>query len=264
MTAWTRKGAWSAVVVGVAASGVGGYWLVRADRPVVIEVGRFERSTPTWISEHEGEGASFTADVPRVVGGCSQAAQDILNQALVELVEMRYEGLTHRTMAQQAERLVKTWRDCRDEDPDGASSARSWTRRDAEVLLNDGQTLSVQVSEAWYSGGAHCNYCSQQASFDVRTGRKLAITDFIRSDARSALATIVLDGLVAATGGEWGRDRQELLDTIARFRNVAVVADGLRFVFDPYEIAPFSAGTIRHVVSWPDISHLLAHGSAAH
>lgn len=248
--------AWS-----MAASAAGGYWLSTIARPVELRIERFERATSKWISEKRGEGAMFAAEIPQVVGGCSEQAMAAMNRALLELAEMRYEGLTHRTMDQQAARLLRGWRECRDEDPTGASSARSWTRREAKVLLNDGEVLSVQVSEAWYSGGAHCNYCSKQASFDVRSGRTLTVADVIGPGEQRALAQVVVDGLVAAGEGVWRSDDQALLDTVARFRNVAVVEEGLLFVFDPYEIAPFSAGTIRYTVPWSELSSLARRSS---
>jgi hypothetical protein len=40
-------------------------------------------------------------------------------------------------------------------------------------------------------------------------------------------------------------------------RNIGFLRDGLVCRFDPYEIAPFSSGTIEVFVSWEEVKHLM-------
>ena len=215
--------------------------------PVSILIESFERRSPTWVSEDDGEGALFSVEVPRVTGGCGADAEAALNGALMRLVEMPLEGYGARSLEVQASSLLGKWRACRVDNPTGACVARWWTRREAQVLHNSGGLLSVQIAERWYSGGAHSNYRTHVATFDVSTGRRVDVRDLLGAVDRSRVAEAVAQGVVK---GGVPCVYEDLVQRAALTDNVAVVEGGLLFSFDPYEVSGFAQGTIQQVIPW--------------
>ena len=237
---------WMTSAFSVGALGGAGVAMLREPQ-VSILIEPFERRSPTWVSEDEGEGALFSVEVPRVTGGCREESAAALHGALMRLVEMPTEGSDARSLDAQAASLLEDWRSCRAENPTSACAARWWTRREAKVLHNSGGYLSVQIAERWYSGGAHSNYRTRIATFDVATGQRV--------DARGLLG-VTDRRRVAAAVGQGVLERgvpcvyQDLIRRAIVTENVAVVEGGLLFSFDPYEVADFPQGTIQHVVPW--------------
>ena len=238
----------------LAALGVIGLLFFLRPAPVDVSVVDFERATPGWVGDHQGEGAQFRAEIPQVVSGCEEPARSALNDSLLAMAEMTLDKAARRPLSQQADAFLKQWREVRDEWPSGASTAHAWERRTAEVLCNDGAILSVRVTTNYYTGGAHSNYSSCVAMFDVRSGRRLTVTDYVGERGLDALAQEVVEGLARQEGEVV---RADLLDSVRAFDKVAAVDEGLFFAFDPYEIAGFARGAVEHLVPWP-VVHALA------
>ena len=122
------------------------------------------------------------------------------------------------------------------------------------MLCSDGAVLSLRVTGNSYTGGAHSNYNSCVATFDVRTERRLTVTDYVGEGGLDALAQAVVEGLTRQAGE---LVRADLLDSVRTFDKVASVDEGLFFAFDPYELAGFARGTVEHLVPW-SVIHALA------
>ena len=221
--------------------------------PVALVIERFERKSPSWVSEQEGEGALFSVEVPRVTGGCGEEAKAALNGALLRLVEMPHKDSGAPSLEVQASSWLESWRGCRVEYPTSACVAQWWTRRKAKVLHNRGGLLSVQIAENWYSGGNHSNYRTRIATFDVSTGRRIDARDLLGAADRERLAEKVVQSVL-----ESGAPciHQSLVQRTPVTDNVAVVEGGLLYSFDPYEISGFVQGVIQHVVPWSVLDEL--------
>jgi len=220
---------------------------------VAIRVARFERASPTWVSEEEGEGASFSAEVPYVAGRCSADVQAELSAALLRFVEMPLVAAAPQPLEALAGSLLESWRSCRDQYPDGASAARWWERRQVSVLHSDAELLSMQVWSCIYTGGAHSNHRMQLATFDVATGRRVDAASAVAVEDRSRLAEAVARGVL---GSGVSCDRERLVARAAQTQNIAVVEDGLLYSFDPYEVSGFAQGTLQYVVPWSVVGAL--------
>lgn len=127
--------------------------------------------------------------------------------------------------------------------------------RNIEVVGDTLGTISLALSEASYLGGAHPNSFSRLQIRDRRDGRRLSFADLFREAARDSLSAVCEPYFRTARGLTY----DAALDTVGfwfeggRFRvndNVAITAVGLRFRFDPYEVAPHSLGPTEFVVPY--------------
>lgn len=124
----------------------------------------------------------------------------------------------------------------------------SWSiRRTARAVWNDRGVVSLEFVEESYTGGAHPNTETKLISLDAADGRRLLLGDLLEAGHdrdlvaagerafRAAHGLAPGDDLVAA--GFWFEDgRFSLTD------NFALTADGLRFHYNAYEIAPYAMG----------------------
>jgi hypothetical protein len=124
----------------------------------------------------------------------------------------------------------------------------AWTlQREAAAIWSSPEAFSLEYTESSYTGGAHPNTFVRLATFDARTGGRLRLSDLIDPGHDEALRVIGerafrtahglgdADDLVGA--GFWFEE--------GRFRlndNFAVTAEGLRFHYDPYEVASYAVG----------------------
>jgi len=132
--------------------------------------------------------------------------------------------------------------------------AAGWfLHRTVETVGDTLGTLSLSFTESSFMGGAHPNTSTRFEVRDRRDGRRLGFGDLFRAGARDSLSAVCESYFRTA------RDltHDGALDTLGfwfeggRFRvndNLAVTARGVRFRFDPYEVAPYSMGPTDFVV----------------
>jgi hypothetical protein len=133
-----------------------------------------------------------------------------------------------------------------------------------EVLRRTPAYLGLQIESYTYEGGAHPNSFVRFANYDPRTGRRLRLSDWLQpgTEARlNALAEKIFrkqEGLRAddqLEGYFFENNRFRLND------NFTLTSDGLRFVYNPYEIKPYVAGRTTLDVPWSVLRPLLRPGS---
>jgi hypothetical protein len=107
--------------------------------------------------------------------------------------------------------------------------------------------LSV-VFEMWesYSGAAHGNPYTLSYTFDTKTGELLALRDFfnegtqylkVLSDESRVLLKEKLADWYDETWVQTGTEPRE-----ENFKNFLPTQNGFKFIFDPYQVAPYAAG----------------------
>jgi hypothetical protein len=126
-------------------------------------------------------------------------------------------------------------------------------------LTNTASVVTLEISEIAYTGGAHPNSRTKLVSFDVASGQLLgiddltteieAVTDLVKDRLRVEHGLGPDDDLGAA--GFWVGD-----DDLALPDNLGIVAEGLRFHWDAYEIAPYSMGPIDVTIAAAEIAGL--------
>lgn len=125
--------------------------------------------------------------------------------------------------------------------------------RVASLLYSNGQIATYEVVNRGYLGGAHGFDDRKIFTFNLTSGKRLALADIIEEGSRATFDVII--------EREFRRVRQispekSLLDEglflsesggLALTDNIGIVATGLVLHYNPYEVAPYSYGPT-HVI----------------
>lgn len=145
---------------------------------------------------------------------------------------------------------------------EGVGPAHGWAYQSKTILLpvyKDLYTLSSFSYE--YSGGAHGNYGTSLIVFN-KQGNKLTWNDVLQPKAEKALQPLLQKAIalhlqlpVTAAVSALGL----LIDgnTIPLSASFALTDKGLRLIYTPYEIAPYSAGEIDIIIPYAELSNVV-------
>jgi hypothetical protein len=255
--------------------------------PVVSEVQTAAEGTPTFerrsVERTRGDCAAETAPCARFVaqffvvsGGVRPAVREAVNRSLLKLVAGRTAlGVPEddgdeppATIDEAAIDFFSGWAESRAELPEDAPAAYArWVdERRMEVIHADHQVLSVELGLYAFTGGAHPNTFIELASFDLATSKPLELADLVADGADARLAALgerqfrkareIPEGESLEEAGFWFED-----DRFELSGNFAVTAEGLAFVFNPYEVAPYVFGPTRITLPWKELRGLLRPGA---
>ena len=112
-----------------------------------------------------------------------------------------------------------------------------------------------------YTGGAHGNRYLLIQNYDLQTGDAVSEQDFFIDDYYEPLKTLLLEALIAQTDeAETMKDLRRLGYSVADVvpnENFYVTPEGITYVYNPYEIAPYAMGCIQISLPWDSLRHLL-------
>lgn len=112
----------------------------------------------------------------------------------------------------------------------------------------DEKYISFRAEEYSYTGGAHGYNKTTFGTINRKTGKRMQLADFVPSDKLSKLNEVLRAKVIQKIGGE-----ENLLGKVQVIENFCVVKDGLKFVYNPYEVASYSMGAIEVVVSFDEL-----------
>ncbi len=126
------------------------------------------------------------------------------------------------------------------------------------VLLNDGKHLTLQLDGYSDMGGAHPNWSSAVATWDVATAKKVTLDQLVTDlNALQILAEkkfrVVRPELF--TPDEAG-DVPHVFDEMFPFKladNTGLVKDGIFFCYVPYEVGPYAIGATEFVLTFAEL-----------
>jgi len=110
-----------------------------------------------------------------------------------------------------------------------------------DVAFNRNQLLSVIFTQYQYTGGAHGMMYSRCFSYDTKAQKRIGINDVFRPGYEKNLKTAIN---AAARKKYRVKNLSEVLlvDEIENTGNFFLSGKGICFVYQPYEIGPFSMG----------------------
>lgn len=135
----------------------------------------------------------------------------------------------------------------------------------AEVLYNQNQLLTLGYWDYWYTGGAHGNYGTWLASYDLAAQKEITLQDVFLPGYEAKITP----ALEKAVRSRFGISSKEPLssvlfeDAVGVTENFGLTGKGVIFNYPPYEIAAYAAGEIRLFVPYSEIKNLLQPGFAA-
>jgi hypothetical protein len=150
---------------------------------------------------------------------------------------------------------------------DAYSNQSDWVAYSYSTLFDpqrlDRSVLSLYGSHAMYRGTPRPAAVNLSVNYDLLTGRPLALKDILNSDfSADALSEKISQSLIelASQGmlySDYAYVVSELFTTNKPVENWYFSSNGLCFYFAPYEIAPYSAGTIIAEIPYRELTELL-------
>ena len=116
--------------------------------------------------------------------------------------------------------------------------------------------MSYETQTSCYLGGAHGSYVVQYYNFEKASGKLLAIGDIVPAEKEMLVLTAMGDQLCKDWEVEDMAELQEktgitMLGDLYLTNNFLLKGDSILFLFNQYEIAPYSSGLINVTVARP-------------
>ncbi len=133
----------------------------------------------------------------------------------------------------------------------------------SRYAYGDEHVVSFVISRDSYIGGAHGTYTEAFHSFDRKTGQLIGEADIFVDGVTEDLAKIIQGALRRVD--EQGQEHEvipleEIVYSVGEEfvnNNFMVTATGLRYGYNPYEIAAYAYGSFVADLPWSQIAHLI-------
>ena len=212
----------------------------------------------------------FRIAYPGITGGGTDSTRVRMNRLLVNMVtEDAMQSGEGRSFEELAAGFLGEFTRAREEFPDAASTSE-WTLEVTLTPLFDApEVLSLQLLEFMFSGGAHPNSITVLRSFDTRSGSPLRLEDMVRPESMDALIGVGERRFREVRGIGFGNDLRDagfFAENEGGFYltdNVAITADGLRFFYNPFDIAAYAEGPTGLLLPWDEVRKHLLPGTPA-
>lgn len=178
-----------------------------------------------------------------------------------------YAAMKHNEYIQNNLPLLQEWAIDHEDEPLGETlfneelilSAAPIT--DHLPLITNHLLWSYAMDVYEYNGGAHGNRYLLIQNYDLQTGDAVSEQDLFIDDYYEPLKALLLEALIAQTDeAETKKDLRRLGYSVADVvpnENFYVTPEGITYVYNPYEIAPYAMGCIQISLPWDSIRHLL-------
>ncbi len=134
-------------------------------------------------------------------------------------------------------------------------------------MRNDGRILSFSVYYESYTGGAHGSYAEYGMNFDAKTGERLMIADITENkEAFTEVCTqemlrqsekLKAEGVLFDEEVLQSPTLEEMMQNKMEGEDWYFTEDGIRFIFNIYEIAPYVAGEITFDIPYDMLADVL-------
>lgn len=209
----------------------------------------------------DSTGVTVLFKYPEVTGAPADSIRDSLNSIIVNRIATdAVDSLESRSLEAIADTLINEYVEVYTEFPD---NALPWVyQRKIEVATDTLGIFAVEHIGYSFTGGAHPNSFVYYYNFDIRTAGELALDDLFIENYRPALDSIAEEHFRSyhELGPEEDIEEAGFWFEGGHFRvndNFLIETDGLRFYFNPYEVAPYAAGPTEITVPYADLEGLV-------
>lgn len=127
-------------------------------------------------------------------------------------------------------------------------------------LVQNSKVISFELSSYSFTGGAHGNYGSALFSFRLSDGGLVQLTDIIQDTAslRPLLETGFVESKSAQTGETYALADLVFPESIPLPMPMqwCIVREGVRFTYNPYEVASYAVGQTDIILTWEKLGKL--------
>jgi len=128
------------------------------------------------------------------------------------------------------------------------------------IIFNDYNVLSYQICDYGYEGGAHPNSYTGCVNIDLKIGTEINLTNIFNEGYETTLIPKILSSMMLyfnVTDEEGLNEYLFDMNNITISENFYLTKKGICFVYNEYEIAPYSSGIIMAYIPFKDLSDIL-------
>jgi hypothetical protein len=141
----------------------------------------------------------------------------------------------------------------------------SWEKAiSMSVIYNSSYMLCLEYLKYAYSGGAHGMTNIAYDIIYLDNGQLLTFEDVFEEGPNEALSGLLTDQLrkdYLIPSGVPLKDAGFFVDTVQPNRNIYVTGNGIGFLYNSYEIAPYSTGATNIFLEWQQVKALVRKGT---
>jgi hypothetical protein len=194
-----------------------------------VQAGKFNQAVAAFLNKQL---ASFKADVAEVRKGEQEAAQE---NAKTAAAEQNTEAIPSAPLAKGSPA---------DERPPFSFDGGY------EIHFASPDLISLMFGYSTYSGGAHPNHFTAGFTYDLKRGAQVTLPELFAPKSNylkviSSYSIKELKKLETADGAETGAAPK-----LQNFKSWSLTPQGLRIVFDPYQVGPYVAGAHKVLVPY--------------
>lgn len=122
----------------------------------------------------------------------------------------------------------------------------------------DRKYVNYTVTDYSYTGGAHGMNSETNYIFRLDNGEKVGIDDIFIEGNEDKLSEMIMASL-KDNGNEGDRSAADylLVKKIEPTGNFHISGKGVTFIYNPYEIAAYAAGTIKITIPWTELGDIM-------
>ena len=136
-----------------------------------------------------------------------------------------------------------------------------YSTMNSSVIYCSDNYLAYKMCFSDYTGGAHGMYNTTYLNIDLKNGKKLVLDDLFKTDYSDILTDLILNEMIAENGVTCCEELEELgygtTGNITYTENFHLDEHGITFLYNPYEIAPYSMGQTSVTVPYQMLGHIL-------
>jgi len=132
--------------------------------------------------------------------------------------------------------------------------------KSCKLSMETEELITVASSDYSYTGGAHGLFGVGYYNIDKNTGDLIDEEQFFKSGYKEKLAALIQNAIEERNNSSDDENSIELLDDLKNVkpnRNFYFSNEGIVYVYNIYEIAPYSQGTVEVTVPYIQISSLI-------
>jgi hypothetical protein len=153
---------------------------------------------------------------------------------------------------------IKDYEEFKKEVPDAPGT---WYLKDSTgIITNTSDILCFENVSESYLGGAHGSYNVAYTNIDMRNGNVLKTKDIFNKGYEKVLNKLIENEFRKQMNLKPNESLTEggLFDNKITFNdNFAITKDGLEFLYNQYEIAPYSSGVIEIKIPYKDLENII-------
>ncbi|MBS1515587.1 MAG: DUF3298 domain-containing protein [Bacteroidetes bacterium] len=235
----------------------------------------------------QGSGSNSSGDLPKFTQkshvksykGCDITKDDCANIQIyyLEMADGKYSSVVNQLIKEQAmnvysfeespkykdlsevtDAFMKDYEEFKKDVPDAPGA---WYLKDTTAIItNTPEILCFENRHESYLGGAHGSFNVAYTNVDMRTGKRLNTANIFVKDFKKTLNALIekeIRKILEIKPGQSLTDGGLFENTVGFNENFAIKKDGIEFLYNQYEIAPYALGVIEVKLSYKDLESIL-------